>query len=149
MLYPKTLLLEILYPNHKFLRIVTWLIIFAVLLKNVLNTSRRNVFKTSWRYLDVFAKRLEDFLKRQIIKIIYSCRCFSKTSWKRLEGKSLKWMYSCWLIHLEDVFWRHMTKANILVLMNKLEHKDESCLQDVFRTSSSRRMFAGLLLTFC
>ena len=61
-----------------------------------------------------------------------------KTSWRRLEDVWPRWIYWSWPRRLEDVFWRHKAKANIFVL----------------KTSSSRRMFAGiyfifLLLVFC
>ena len=52
----------------------------------------------------------------------------TKISWRRLE----------------HVFWRCKTKANIFVLIKtSSEDEDERRLQDVFKTSSSRRMFAG------
>ena len=41
-----------------------------------------------------------------------------------------------------------MSKANIFVLINTSEEEDERPLQDVFKTSSSRKMFAGLILAF-
>ena len=97
-----------------------------------------------WRLEEVFARRLEDVLRR-----------YCKTSWRRF-GKT---------------FWRSMTKTNILVLITtswrRLEDawlrrtcsswsrryedgletssqdEDEKRLQDVFKTSSSRWMFAG------
>ena len=99
--------------------------IFEGSLEDVLKTSWRHledVFKTSWR-------RLEDVLKaswRHMAKT--NILVLTKTSWRRLE----------------DVFWRHKAKANILVLIKtSSEDEDERRLQDVFKTSSSRRMFAG------
>ena len=100
-----------------------------------------NVFKVSWRCL-------KDVLKM-------SWRRFSKTSWRRLEDV----LETSW----QDVLktsWRDMTKTIILVLIKRSsedvwvrqicstssEDKDKRRLQDVFRTSSSRRMFAGQLL---
>ena len=95
-----------------------------------------NFLKTSRRYFDVFARRLEDFLKRQFIKINIFMYIFCKTSWKRIADKSLRYTYSCWLIHLEDVFWRHMTKANILVSIKRSRRQRRKmflrCLQNFF-----------------
>ena len=85
----------------------------------------QSILKTSWRYLDVFSRRLEDSKKswRQIIKMNIFMLMFMqhvlKTSWKRLEDKSPRWIYSFWSKHLEDVFWRHMTESNIFVLIKR------------------------------
>ena len=84
-------------------------------LENVLKTSLQDVLKISWRH-------------------------FYKISWK----------------HLQDVFWRGMSKTNMFVLKTfeyvrlkdvlktPSEDEDERSLQDVFKTSLSRRMFAVL-----
>ena len=120
--------------------------------EDVLKTSLRcleDVLKTFWRYLEeVFARRLEDVLKT-------SWQDVSKTFWKRLEDVWLrrvywswsrclqnvlktssedvwvKWIYSSWWQRLEDV------------LKTSPENEDERRLQGVFKTSSSRWMFAG------
>ena len=92
----------------------------------------------SWRRLeDVFKTFLQDVLKT-------SWRDFKdvlKTSWKRMTRTSI-------LVLIQDVFWRRVSKANIFVLMKT----PWRCLlktktKDVFKTSSSRRMFAGLFKT--
>ena len=92
----------------------------------------------SWRRLeDVFKTFLQDVLKT-------SWRDFKdvlKTSWKRMTRTSV-------LVLIQDVFWRRVSKANIFVLMKT----PWRCLlktktKDVFKTSSSRRMFAGLFKT--
>ena len=92
----------------------------------------------SWRRLeDVFKTFLQDVLKT-------SWRDFKdvlKTSWKRMTRTSI-------LVLIQDVFWRRVSKANIFVLMKT----PWRCLlktktKDVFQTSSSRRMFAGLFNT--
>ena len=93
-------------------------------LQDVLKTSsarlQRNNFsssKTSWRCLeDVFARRLEDILK---------------TSWRRM-------------IKTNIFVWRRMSKANIIVLIKTSWRRLlKTKTKDVFKTSSSRRMFAG------
>ena len=92
--------------------------------RHVLKTSsarlQRNNFsssKTSWRCLeDVFARRLEDILK---------------TSWRRM-------------IKTNIFVWRRMSKANIFVLIKTSWRRLlKTKTKDVFKTSSSRRMFAG------
>ena len=90
----------------------------------VLKTSsarlQRNNFsssKTSWRCLeDVFARRLEDILK---------------TSWRRM-------------IKTNIFVWRRMSKANIFVLIKTSWRRLlKTKTKDAFKTSSSRRIFAG------
>ena len=73
-----------------------------------------NVLKASWRCLeDVFARRLENILKTS-----------SEDVWV--------WqIFSSWSRRLEDV------------LKTSFEDENERCLQDVSKTSSSRRLFAG------
>ena len=96
---------------------------------NALKASLQYVLKMSWRRVEEVFKtswrRLEDVLK---------------TFWRRLEDVLAR--------RLEDVFWRRMIKAKILALMKT----SSRCLlkmktKDVFKTSSSRRMFAGNILT--
>ena len=113
-------------------------------LQNILKASLRmswkrlcrpfgDVFKTSWRRLGKTSwRRLENVLK---------------TSWRRLEDVWPRGIYWSWSRRLEDVFWRRMTKANIFVLIKMSWRR----LEDVFwrrrwKTSSSRRMFAGIYL---
>ena len=60
-----------------------------------------------------------------------SWRCMAKMSWRRLE----------------DVFWRRKAKANIFILIKMSWRRLlKTKTKDVFKTSSSRRMLAGLLL---
>ena len=77
----------------------------------------QNVLKTSWRCLeDVFARRLEDVLK---------------TSWRRLEDVLKTYGQDKYIGLDQDVLktsWRRLLKTKT---------------KDVFKTSSSRRMFAG------
>ena len=117
-------------------------------LQNVSKASWRcleDVLKTSWRCLeDVFARHLEDVLKT-------SWRCLEdvlKTPWRCLEDvfpilleDVLKTYDQYEYIGLDqDVFWRRISIANMFVLKSLLKTKTK----DVFKTSSSRRMFAGL-----
>ena len=124
-----------------------------------------NVLKTSWTSLeDFFARSLEDVLKtskkylsnmswRSLEGVLrMSLRRFCKTYWRRLEEilkTSWKRMTrTSILVLIQDVFWRRVSKANIFVLMKT----PWRCLlktktKDVFKTSSSRRMFAGLFNT--
>ena len=92
--------------------------------RHVLKTSsarlQRNNFsssKTSWRCLeDIFARRLEDILK---------------TSWRRM-------------IKTNIFVWRRMSKANIFVLIKTSWRRLlKTKTKDAFKTSSSRRIFAG------
>ena len=96
--------------------------------ENVLKRSLQDVLKTSWRCLeDVFARRLEDVLKTydQDDYLV-----FIKTS---SEDVWVRRIFSSWSRHLGDV------------LKTSSKDEDERRLEDVFRTSSSRRMFAGLM----
>ena len=96
-------------------------------LEQVLKSSLQDVLKTS-------SKRLEDVLKTFLRDVL-------KTSWRRMiktnilvliktssEDVCIRWIYSSWSRRLET----------------SPEDKDERRLQDVFKTSSSRRMFAGI-----
>ena len=95
-------------------------------LENVLKISLQDVLKMSWR-------RLQNVLKT-------SWRCLEdvlKTSWRPLQNV----LKTSWRrIGLEPIFGLDQdvlkTKANIFVLM-------KTKTKDVFKTSSSRRMFAG------
>ena len=111
-------------------------------LKYILKISWRCFCRTSWRF---FKKT-----NHQDKYIHDSFRCFCETSWKRLEDRSLRWMYSCSLVHLEDVFWRHMTKANILVLIkrSRIQRWKMSlwCLQNFFITTNVCQVINDVLL---
>ena len=91
----------------------------------------------SWRRLeDVFKTFLQDVLKTSW----RDSKDVLKTSWKRMRTSIL--------VLIQDVFWRRVSKANIFFLMKT----SWRCLlktktKDVFRMSSSRRMFAGLFKT--
>ena len=109
-------------------------------LENVLKISLQDVLKTSWRCLeDVFARRLEDVLK---------------TSWRRLEDVWPRRIYWSWPRRLKDVLKTSFEDVWLIRIYSsssgRLEdvfwRQDERSLQDVFKTSSSRRMFAGHIL---
>ena len=135
-----------------------------ICLENVLNMSLQDVLKMSWRRLqnvlktswkcleDVFQdalktfwRRLEDDLARRLADVLKMLlQDVLKTSWKRLEDVWSRRLYWSWPRRLEDVFWRRKAKADIFVLIKTSpEDDDERRLEDVFKTSSSRQMFAG------
>ena len=104
--------------------------------KNVLKMSWRRFCKTSWR-------RLENVLKTSWQDVL-------KTSWRRLEN-------------VLKTSWRRMAKTKILVL-TKTSSEDvwvrriysswsrrllKTKTKDVFKTYSSRQMFAGVHLFNC
>ena len=141
----------------------------------MLNTSWRRVnknsftwwyvLKTSWRYLCKTSwRRCEDVLKmswRRLENVLMtSCQEDLKTAWERLKDVWLRRIYWSWPRRLVDVLkmdkmtsWRRLghfrLDANIFVLIQtfwrRLEDGDERRLQDVFKTTSSREMFAGKL----
>ena len=91
-------------------------------LENVLKTSWQDFLKTPWR-------RLEN-----VLKISWRCMAktnmlvLTKTSWRLLmtSSKGVWRLYSSWWRRLEDVL--------------------KKCSEDVFKTSSSRRIFARDIL---
>ena len=102
-------------------------------LENVLKTSLQDVLKMSWRRCcktssrcleDVFARRLEDILKT-------FWRRLGKKSWRRLEGVWPRRIYWSWSRRLEDV----LKRSSRRLLKTKTK--------DIFKTSWSRRIFAG------
>ena len=98
-------------------------------LQDVLKTCSRHVFKTS-------SKRLQ--------RNNFSS---SKTSWRRLEdvwARRLCWSWSRRLLKMYEV--GEYIRLDQDVLKTSSEDKDERHLQDIFKTSSSRRMFAGNIL---
>ena len=115
-----------------------------VRLENVLKISLQDVLKMSWRRLEevlkTFWRRLEDVLKtswRRLEDVL-------KTSWRRLEDIWPRRIYWSWPRRLEDVFWRRKAKTNIFVLIQtSWRHLLKTKTKEVFKTSSSRRMFAG------
>ena len=91
--------------------------------ESVLKTSLRDVLKMSWRRLeDVLKTFWRPMTKANILVLI-------KTSWRRLLTT---YEYSEYVCLDQDV------------LMTSSEDEDERRLQDVFKTSLSRRMFAGI-----
>ena len=97
-----------------------------------------------WKRLeDIFEGSLEDILKtsRRHLEDVF------KTSWRRLEDLWPRQIYWSWPRRLEDVFWRRKAKANIFILIKtSWKRLLKMKTKDVFKTSSSRRMFAGELL---
>ena len=107
--------------------------------EDVLNTFLQDVFKTFWRRLkDVFARRLENVLKTSWKRLEDVLKTYGKDKYIDLDQTSKDvWLwriYLSWSRRLEDV------------LKASSEDEDERRLQYVFKTSSSRRMFSGILL---
>ena len=130
-------------------------------LENVLKVSLQDVMKTVWRRLeDVLARCLEDVWKtswrhlQNVLKM--SWRRFWNMSWRRLEDVWPRQIYWPWSRRLKDVLktssedvWLRRIYSSWSrrledVLKTSCENEDEKRLQEVFKTSSSRRMFAGL-----
>ena len=114
--------------------------------KGVLRIFASWKFDPSWKVLEEVSLRcLQHVLKMFLQDVL-------KTSWKRLEDVlEDAWprqIYWSWSRRLEDVFWRRMSKVNIIFVFIKTssEDEDERHLQDAFKTSSSRWMFAGAVL---
>ena len=117
--------------------------------------------KASWRSNeDIFGRRFEDVFKtfwQDTLKMSWRrLENAFKTSWKRMTKVNILVLNKTSWKRLEDVFWRRMTKANIFVLIKTSWRRHVDVfrrrrrktswrpLQDIFKTSSSRRMFAGL-----
>ena len=112
----------------------------------MLNTSRRrvnknsltwwHVLKTSWRHLfNTSWRRLEDVLKTYDQDEYFAVDLgVLKTSWRHI---------------LKTYTWSEYCRLDQDVLKTSSEDEDKTRLQNVFKTSSSRRMFAGLLLRAC
>ena len=129
-------------------------------LQNVLKMSSRRICETSWRRFEDVLKtswrRLEDDFARRLENVLKtSWRRYSKTSWRHLE-EVLKTSWRCledvwirriywsWPRRLEYVFWRSMINKNIFLFIKTYWRRlSKTKTKDVFKTSSSRRMFAG------
>ena len=74
-------------------------------------------------------------------------------SWRRLKDKSWRYLHHISSVtilrlsrHLEDVYWRGMTKANIFVLIKPSQRRLlKTKTKNFIKTSSSRRIFAGYI----
>ena len=123
-------------------------------LEDVLKTFLQDGLKTLWRRLEKFLARcLEDVLNTssKCLEDVFARRPedILKTSWRRFEDIWPRRIYWYWPRGLEDVFldvfWRRKARVNILILIKtSSEDQDKRRLQDVFKTSSSIRMFAGI-----
>ena len=117
--------------------------VLKISLQDVLKMSWRrlqNVLKTSWRCLeDVFQDVLKTFWRR--------LQNVLKTSWRRIAKTNILVLTKTSWRRLENVFWRRMTKANIFVLIKTSWRRVlKTKTKDVFKMSSSRRMFGGDML---
>ena len=133
---------EVVLPGHIPLQIIVF---GKERLRNVLNASQRRVNKNSltwWYVLKTFSKRLQDVLKmswrRFLIRLedVFktSWRRLCETSWKRLEDVRPRRIYWSWPRRFEDVRLRQTCSSWSRRLLKT---------KDVFKRSSSRRMFAG------
>ena len=88
-----------------------------------------NVLKMSWIHLcNMYWRRFEDVLKT-------SWQHIFKTSWRRLKSN---WR------RIEDVWSRRIYSSWSRRLLQMYEEEDERRVQGVFKTSSSRQIFAGV-----
>ena len=107
-----------------------------------------DVFKTSWRRLEDVVKTSEDVLARRLEDLL-------KRSWRRLEDVWPRPIYWSWSRRIEDVLktssehvwvrWIYSSWSRRLEddFKTSSEDEDERRPQDVFETSSPRRMLAG------
>ena len=107
-------------------------------LENVLKISLQDVFA---RYLeDIFARRLDDVLANFVMMPWRRLEDVFKTCLRRLEDVLKTYGQDEYIGLDQDVFWRHMTKANLFVLIKTSWKR----LEDVFwrrrRQASSRRL---------
>ena len=127
-------------------------------LENVLKISLQDVLKMSWRLFEDALKRswrrFKDVLKTSSKRL----EDILKTSGRRLEDIWVRQIYWSWPRGLEDILKTFSEDVRIRrtysswsrhledVLKTSYEDEDKRRLQDVFKTFSSRRMFAGLCL---
>ena len=139
-----------------------------ICLETFVKISLQDVLKTPWRCLeDVFQGILKTFWRRLQNVLKMSWRRFWKTSWRRLEaswkrlegvlktygqdeyiGVDQDVLKTCWR-RFEGVFWRRKAKASIFVLKTSWRRLLKTKTKEVFKTSSSRQMFAGYIPVFC
>ena len=87
-------------------------------LENVLKTSLQDVLKMSWRrFCKTSSRRFEDVLARRIEDVFQTSWIGLKTSWKRLQVILKTYGPDEYIFLDQDVFWKCMTKGNILVLI--------------------------------
>ena len=109
-------------------------------LENVLKTSLQDFLKMSWRGLcNTSWRRLENVFEDVLKRSWKRLEDVLKTSWRRLEDVWPRRIYWSWPRRLEDVRLRRTYSSWSRRLL-------KTKTKDVFKTSSSRRMFAGLNL---
>ena len=104
----------------------------------------QDIFKTSWNCLeDIFKTLLQDVLKTSeqgALKTSWSCLVnVLKTSRRRMTKTNIVVLIKRYWGHLEDAFWRCMTKVNLLVFWRRRRWTSSRPLQDV----STKQVFAG------
>ena len=119
-------------------------------LENVLKRSLEDILKMSWRrFCKTSWRRLEDVLARRLEDVF-------RTSWRRIEDvlkTFLQDVLKTFGRRLEDVLARRLEDGQDEyidldqdVLKTSWRRLLKTKTKDVFKTSSSRRMFAGTLM---
>ena len=116
-------------------------------LENVLKTSLQDVLKTSWRWLeDVFQDVLKMFWRRLQNVLKMSWRRFCKKSWRRLENVLKTYGQNGYIGLDQDVLKTSSEDVKLRRTYSSWRRLLKTKTKDVFKTSSSRRMFAGTSL---
>ena len=132
--------------------------IFARRLQDVLKTFLQDFLITFWRCLeDILPRRLEGVLKmswgrfQNVLKT--SWKCLENIFPRRLEDVLKTYDQDEYIGLDQDIFWRHMTKANIFVLIRSQirktswrtssEAEDERRLPDIFKRLHQDKYLPG------
>ena len=127
--------------------------IFARRLQDVLKTFLQDFLITFWRCLeDILPRRLEGVLKmswrrfQNVLKT--SWRCLENIFPRRLEDVLKTYDQDEYIGLDQDILWRHMTKANIFVLIKtswrtSSEAEDERRLPDIFKRLHQDKYLPG------
>ena len=117
-------------------------LIWWYVIKMFLKTSLQDVLKISWRRLEEVLKTswrcLEENFARRLVKSVL------KMFWRSMAKTNILVLIKTSWRRLQDIFWRSMTEANIFILIKTSWRRLLNTMtKDVFKTSSSRRMFSG------
>ena len=117
-------------------------------LENVLKTSLQDFLKMSWRGLcNTSWRRLENVFEDVLKRSWKRLEDVLKTSWRRLEDVWPRRIYWSWSRLLEEVLETSSEDAWLRRIYSSWSRPLlKTKTKDVFKTSSSRRMFAGLNL---
>ena len=128
-------------------------------IEDVLKTFLQDVSKTFWRcmaktkiliMIKTSWRRLQDVFWRRMTSGNMSWRRLGKTSWRGLEDVWPKRKYWSWSSCLEDVFKTYSEDIWLERIYSSWSRRLplKTKTKDVFKTSSSRRMFAGKPVVF-